>query len=291
MTKKIFDESTLILNDRKSVYHLDLTPEEIAPIIFLVGDPERVPRVSKHFDCVLVKKSKREFFTHTGKIGQTPLSVVSTGIGTDNIDIVINEIDALFNIDLNTRTIREKNTPLRFIRLGTAGGLQENVPIDSLIVSSGAIGMDGLLNHYADIEPSPVIDALLQHLGMGVQHAVKPYYAASDSKLLKQFGNIGLVGLTATNPGFYGPQGRSLRARTSNPDFVNKLSSFEFENQKIVNLEMETAAIYGLSALLGHQAISISVILANRASGSFSTDPNKAVEFMIKRVLESAFLG
>ncbi|MDO8365849.1 MAG: nucleoside phosphorylase, partial [Saprospiraceae bacterium] len=280
--------SELILNPDGSVYHLHLQPEQVAPLIITVGDQDRVPRVSRYFDLIEFKVRKREFVTHTGWLGKTRLSVVSTGIGPDNVDIVLNELDALFNIDLGTRQIKPDLTQLTFIRLGTAGSLQREVPLDSFVASSGAIGMDGLLQYYdaPEQQKHPLLDALNKHCKGHWDFPLAPYYVEGDPGLLDVFTHNFHHGITSTNPGFYGPQGRQLRARVRQPRYLDLLQTFEFQGNKIINLEMETAAIYGLSQLLGHRAMSLSTILANRAEGKFSQNPARSVRLLLETALE-----
>jgi uridine phosphorylase len=281
--------SELILNPDGSIYHLHLLPEQVAPVILTVGDPDRVAEVSKYFDQIEYKVQKREFITHTGRIGNTRLSVISTGIGPDNIDIVLNELDALFNIDLNTRQIKQEPRSLTFIRIGTAGGLQKGIPVDAIVASSGALGMDGLLQYYdaPGFLNLPLLNALINHCRPHWGFPLQPYFVEADAKLLAHFGQHCYSGITATNAGFYGPQGRQLRAPVRAPEYLDYLQSFEFEGRRIVNLEMETSAIYGLSILLGHRALSLSTILANRALGQFSNDPAASVRKLIEFTLEN----
>lgn len=280
--------SELILNPDGSVYHLHLLPEQVAPLILTVGDPDRVEHLSRHFDRIEHRVHKREFVTHTGWLGATRLSVISTGIGPDNIDIVLNELDALFNIDLDTRSLKPAPTVLTFLRIGTAGSLQAAVPVDAFVASSGAFGMDGLLQFYE--APGqwqhPALDALRRHAAGRWAFPLAPYFAPADAGLLQQFSSGFQQGFTATNPGFYGPQGRQLRAPVRMPDYLDMLQNFDYQGEKIINLEMETAAIYGLAQLLGHRALSLSVILANRPSGSFSKQPEAAVDRLIETMLE-----
>ncbi|MEQ1747023.1 MAG: nucleoside phosphorylase [Saprospiraceae bacterium] len=281
-------ESELILNPDGSIYHLNLHPEQVAPVIITVGDQDRVPAVSRHFDRVEHRVQKREFVTHTGWIGKQRLSVLSTGIGPDNVDIVVNELDALFNIDLTTRLPKPLLTSLTLIRLGTAGGLQATVPVDGLVISTGGIGLDGLLQFYQapDQHDHPVVQALRRHFGETWPFPLSPYFAAADSALIKQFSEGFFHGFTATNPGFYGPQGRQLRAPVRLPGYLDWLQRFEHEGERILNLEMETAALFGLSRLLGHRAVSLSAVIANRALGQFSRDTGAAVEKLIRLALE-----
>jgi uridine phosphorylase len=280
--------SELILNKNGSIYHLHLQADEIASTIITVGDPTRVNDVSKHFDRIDCKVKHREFHTHTGWIGKQRLSVISTGIGTDNIDIVLNELDALVNFDLKTREIKPNHTQLRFIRIGTSGSIQHDVPVDSCLISEAAMGLDGLLHFYntATLPFSPELIAFEKHLKGVWDFPAKPYYIGADKLLLKQFSNDCLQGITATNIGFYAPQGRQLRLEQRNLGYLRLLQTFGFEGRKITNLEMETSAIYGLAALLGHQAVSLNAILANRADGTFSKQPKKIVANLILRTLE-----
>lgn len=279
--------SELILNPDGSVYHLHLRPEQAAPLIFLVGDQDRVPKVSRYFDAVEFKVRKREFVTHTGRIGNTRLSVVSTGIGTDNIDIVLNELDALFNIDLESRQMKSQPAALQFIRLGTAGCLQPEVPVDSIVVSSAGLGLDGLLNFYRapELTKHPAIASLRIHFGAAWDFPVRPYFAEASADLLRRWASIGPNGITASNAGFYGPQGRQLRAPVALPEYLDLLQTFSWNGVPVMNLEMETSAIFGLSKILGHQALSLSAILANRPAGTFSKDPDKAVKKLIETAL------
>lgn len=286
-------ESELVLNPDGSIYHLKLHPEQIAPLILTVGDPDRVDRVSRYFDRVEHRLQKREFVTHTGWLGNRRLSVISTGIGADNVDIVLSELDALFNIDLKTRQIKPAPTQLTIIRIGTAGCLQAGIPVDSFVASSSGLGLDGLMQFYkAEAQQQhPVLSALRAHTSGQWDFPVSPYFAEGDTGLLRHFSQNFHTGITATNSGFYGPQGRQLRAPVRLPGYLDLLQTFEFQGNRIVNLEMETAAIYGLAALLGHRAISLSAILANRPAGTFSRDPGKAEQALIETVLEKISSG
>ena len=280
-------ESELIINNRGAVYHLDLRPEELAPTIITVGDPDRVGEVSKHFDSVEIRRNHREFVTHTGYLGKKRISVVSTGIGTDNIDIVLNELDALANIDFVTRTIQPKLTQLTIVRVGTSGSLQGDIPVDSFVASTHGIGVDNLLNFYRqenNDEEMLLVNAFISHTQMGRQYAT-PYIAAAGSSIQKHFVNGFHHGVTVTCPGFYGPQGRVLRLGLTNPDLIDQLTNFRFGNHRITNFEMETSGIYGLGKLLGHQCLSLSAIVANRVEQSFSKDGAAAVEQLIVKTL------
>ena len=276
-------ESELIINSRGAIYHLDLRPEELAPIIFTVGDPDRVSAVSKRFDSIEHKSQHREFVSHTGYIGKKRVTVVSTGIGTDNIDIVLNELDALANIDLTTRTIKPQPTILTIIRMGTSGSLQKDIPVDSFVASTHGLGIDNLLNFYRH-EENDEEKALLQSFSTQTQlhhRLAQPYISAASGSLLKHFVDGYHQGITVTCPGFYGPQGRILRLGLSQPELIDKLTSFSYGPHRITNFEMETAGIYGLGRLLGHHCLSLSAIVANRIAKTFSADGNAVVEKLI----------
>jgi uridine phosphorylase len=280
-------ESELIINERGAVYHLDLRPEELAPNIITVGDPDRVPLVSRHFDSIEIKKQHREFVSHTGTLGKKRITVVSTGIGPDNIDIVLNELDALVNIDFGTRLIRDQVTSLNIIRLGTAGSLQADIPVDSFVVSTHGLGLDNLLNYYR-MEHNELENQLLHSFTTQTQlHAqVSPYISIGSAHLMKHFVEGYHHGITVTCPGFYGPQGRILRLGIRNPQLIDRLTEFKFGQHRIANFEMETSAIYGLGKLLGHHCLSISAIVANRIKKDFSKDGGAAVDKLIRRSLE-----
>ena len=283
-----FEPSELILNKDGSIYHLNLKPEDLAPTVLLVGDPARVPMVSKYFDTLEVSKSKREFITHTGTLQGLRLSVVSTGIGTDNIDIVLNELDALASIDLENRVIRDDPQRLELIRLGTSGSLQADIPVDNLVLSDYAIGLDGLLHYYQSeqIQQADIQLAFLDQTKWSVMKAV-PYVVSADMQLNKRLDSDRVTrGFTATNPGFYAPQGRHLRILPDDPDFLKRITAFRYKDLRITNMEMETAGIFGLAALMGHSAASLNCILANRAGGTFSQQPTQTIDRMIRYALE-----
>lgn len=283
--------SELILNDDGSVYHLNLLPEDIADTIILVGDPDRVPKVSQHFDSIELKKQKRELVTHTGYVGNKRLSVVSTGMSTDNIDIVINELDALVNIDLKERTIKPITKNLNLIRLGTAGALQKHIPLDSFIISTFGIGLDGLANFY-QTEYSATEQQLMQAFTQHFSHetAMQNNYAvAGSAKLINLFANHAnemLPGITVTCPGFYGPQGRTLRAQPKIAHLVEQLQKFNYNHHYVANFEMETAGIYTMGRILEHHCCSISATVANRVTGEFSTQANQTIDRLIRLALE-----
>jgi uridine phosphorylase len=280
-------ESELIINERGAVYHMDTLPDELANTIITVGDPDRVEEVSKRLDLVEVKNKHREFVVHTGYIGSKRISVVGTGIGPDNIDIVFNELDALVNIDFASRTIKKELTSLKIIRLGTSGSLQLHVPVDSYVVSTYGLGVDNLMNFYnfnsGNEKAQQILSAFNTHTK--IDATTKPYINAASIQLLNHFVDGYHHGITVTCPGFYGPQGRVLRLGLSNHDFIHHLTSFQFGNDIITNFEMETAAIYGLGSALGHQCVSISAIVANRIAQQFSADGKKLVDNMIEKAL------
>lgn len=280
--------SELILSGEGRIYHLNIQKENIAPTIILVGDPQRVPLVSAHFDKVEFTAHKREFVTHTGYYQGKRLSVVSTGIGPDNIDIVLNELDALFNIDLERRVPKQEHTPLTFVRLGTSGSLQADIPVDSIVLSAYGLGMDNLLHSYKDspkVREKAMEDAFIAHTQWNMDKGHPCIVQGSEALLEKLYSLEVFKGITATAPGFYGPQGRRLRLIPQDEHLNEKLESYAFNGYKVTNMEMETAAIYGLSKLLGHQALSMNAIIANRPAGTFSADPGKAVEKLIQYAL------
>lgn len=279
--------SELILNPDGSIYHLHLRPEQLADTVITVGDPDRVALLSRYFDAVEHQVQKREFVTATGRIGQTRLSVVSTGIGTDNIDIVLNELDALVNTDFENRKVKEQQRSLRIIRVGTSGALQAEQPIDALLVSEYAVGLDGLLHFYQE-SPQSDCRELAQQLETFAPQALplRPYASKASPALLELFEDLGPRGITLTAPGFYAPQGRNLRGHAQRADFLEQLLHFQWKGRQLTNLEMETAAIYGLAELLGHQAISLNALLANRSTGRFSENPKAIVLQLIERVLD-----
>jgi len=280
--------SELILNADGSIYHLNLRPEDIADTIITVGDPDRVQAVSKYFDTIEVKKGKREFLTHTGTLQGKRLTVISTGIGTDNVDIVLNELDALANIDFQYRSLKDRIKTLDIVRIGTSGAVQVEIPVDSFVISDIAIGLDGLLHFYdsPDILHLEMAKALMAHCDWSEQKP-HPYVVEYDKTLGALLDSNRIrFGITVTNSGFYGPQGRKLRLQPSDAALHHKMTSFTYEGRKITNLEMETSGIYGLSKLLGHRAVSMNCILANRMTEAFSQDPGKAVTELIEYTLQ-----
>lgn len=281
-------ESELIINSRGAVYHLNLTPEELGSTVITVGDPDRVKEVSKHFDSIEVKQQHREFISHTGYVNKKRLTVLSSGIGPDNIDIVINELDALVNIDFNTRKIKDKLTSLNIIRIGTSGSLQADIPVDSFVASTHGLGIDNLLNFYRheqNDEEKLLLQSFVTHTQMHGQMSY-PYVSSAAGSLIKHFGRDFNHGITVTCPGFYGPQGRVLRLGIRNPDLINRLTDFRFGQHRITNFEMETSAIYGLGKLLGHNCLAVNAIVANRVVQEFSKDGKAAVERLIIKFME-----
>ena len=280
--------SEFILNQDGSIYHLNLRPEQIAKTIIVVGDPERVEKITKYFDEVEFVVRKREFHTQTGTYKGKRLTVLSTGIGTDNIDIVMNELDALVNIDFHTRQIKEKKTSLNIVRIGTSGAIQKDIPVDSFVISKMAVGFDSLLHFYQseEVQLEDFNEALADHLQLNSRKS-RPYVVEGDAGLAEVFKAANIIeGFTGSNVGFYAPQGRVLRLPLEDEKLREKVASFSFKNQKITNLEMETSAIYGMAKLLGHKAASLNAIIANRPLGEFTKDGRKTVDSLIKFALE-----
>ena len=284
----MIQSSELILNPDGSVYHLNLKPENIAHDIIFVGDQNRVEKITKNFDSIEFSQQKREFKTQTGIFKGKRITVMSTGIGPDNIDIVMNELDALVNIDLETRKPKESLTSLNIIRIGTSGSLQADIPVDSFVMSTIGLGLDNMLRSYLidEISNSELEDAFVKHTNWDSRKG-KPYAISCSKKLEKIIESDKMFkGITATSGGFYGPQGRVLRLNIQDETLNSKMDNFEFNENRITNLEMETAAIYGLGKLLGHKCLSLNAIIANRASGTFSDNPYKAVDELIAYTLD-----
>ncbi|MBP6215098.1 MAG: nucleoside phosphorylase, partial [Chitinophagaceae bacterium] len=273
-------ESELIINDRGAVYHIDLRPDELGDTVVTVGDPDRVREVSKYFDKIEVKRQHREFISHTGYIGKKRITVLSSGIGPDNIDIVVNELDALVNIDFETREVKKQLKSLNIIRIGTSGSLQADIPVDSFVASTHGLGIDNLLNFYRyeqNDEEQQLIHSFVTHTQIHGQIG-HPYITSGAASLIKHFVKDFYHGITVTCPGFYGPQGRILRLGIRNPELINRLTDFRFGQHRITNFEMETSAIYGLGKLLGHNCLAVNAIVANRIKKEFSKDGKAAVE-------------
>lgn len=281
-------ESELIFNEDGSVYHLKLKPNNISDSIILVGDPQRVELISKHFHSIEFSVSNREFKTVTGVYKNKRISVISTGIGSGNIDIVLNELDSLVNIDFETRNLKPKLTKLNLIRIGTSGAIQKDIPVDSLLISSKAIDIDGFLNNYKINNDHTYnnADNYLNDYKFNNQKLLPLCFNCSES-LFEHFEIISdFSGVTVTCNGFYGSQGRSIRIETSNQNFISEIKKISFSNEKVTNLEMETAIIYGMSKILGHNAISLNAILANRENGTYSLNPNKTINRLILLTLD-----
>lgn len=285
---KTIPSTELIITEEGRIYHLDLKPDEIGQTILLVGDQERVPTISKYFDRIEFKRSKREFVTHTGLINNKRVSVISTGIGCDNIDIVINELDALVNINFEKKSIKRKHTSLEIIRIGTCGALQNEIPVDTFVLSSFGLGFDGLLSFYKPVfeqEEKALQKAFLQQTPWP-NDANIPYFVKGSELLANKIGEGMFIGITATANGFYGPQGRTLRLNTRVPDMNEFLKRFEYKNHKILNFEMETSALYGLSALLGHHSCTVCAVIGNRFTNTFSEDYKQTVAKLVQKVLK-----
>ena len=279
--------SEFIQNQDGSIYHLNLLPQDIATTVITVGDPDRVQAVTKYFDHIEFKKNKREFHTQTGTYKGKRITVISTGIGTDNIDIVFNELDALVNIDFKTREIKQKLTCLDIIRIGTSGAIQPDIPVDSFVVSKAGIGFDSMLHFYdsEDIKDHGFSKALVSELDYSA-HLGIPYVVSCDETLAGIFNEGFLPGITLTNCGFYGPQGRILRLGLQDPGLNEKIATFAYKGGRITNLEMETAGMYGLAKLMGHRSVSLNAIIANRATGEFTGDSKTTVDQLIRKTLD-----
>jgi uridine phosphorylase len=280
--------SELVLNADGSVYHLKLKPEQLADTVIVVGDQGRVEEISVYFESIECKVQNREFVTHTGIFNGKRITALSTGIGTDNIDIVLNELDALVNIDLKTRTIKPEHTSLNIIRIGTSGTLMKDIPVDSIVVSSFGLGFDGLM-HFYKFEENSEERALLKEINIALNlpnELNKPYLVKADDRLFEILSKGFFTGITATASGFYGPQGRKLRLTPAVPDLNERMMNFEHNNLNITNFEMETSALYGLSRLLGHKACTACAIIANRANLEYSKNYKPTMDLLIRAVLE-----
>lgn len=280
--------SELILNPDGSVYHLNLKPEHVANDIIFVGDQNRVEKITQFFDSIEFSTQKREFKTQTGYYKGKRITVMSTGIGPDNIDITMNELDALVNINLQTRQPKEKLTSLNIVRIGTSGSLQEDIPVDSFVMGQYGLGLDNMLRSYVidNITENDMEDAFIKHTNWDLRKG-KPYIIACSKVLEKKFDSQQIhKGITGTAGGFYGPQGRVLRLDIQDPSLNSKMDNFKYNTVRMSNLEMETSAIYGLGKLLGHNCLSLNAIIANRANGTFSEDPYKAVDELIAYTLD-----
>lgn len=279
--------SELILNADGSIYHISLLPEQLARKVILVGDPKRVPVVSKYFDSIEYRGENREIVTHTGYIGNVPLTVMSTGMGPDNIDIVMNELDALVNIDLKTRTVKEQHASLEIIRLGTSGSLQADIPVDSFALGTHGLGMDGLLHFYRHgaVDDAEMAMAFIAQTDWPKAFP-EPYVVKGSGSLAEKIGEGLHHGITITAPGFYGPQGRALRLPPAYPGLNDRITAFRYQGQRIINFEMETSALYALGKMMGHETITVCTVLANRVADTYSKDPKKTITGLVELLLE-----
>jgi len=278
-------ETDLLLNPDGSVYHLNLLPKHISETVIAVGDPSRVYQVSQFFDEVEFEMNKREFITHVGKFNGKKITVISTGIGTDNVEIFFSELDALVNIDLKTRELKPRRKKLRVIRIGTSGALQEDIPVGSFLVSDFAVGLDNVMNFY-DLPMNDEETGLAHDIQKKIGLPFMPYVVKGSESLLKQIGFDMRVGNTVTSPGFYAPQGRTLRAPVRFPNLMEDLNYYHKGDFWLTNFEMETAGYYAMARLLGHEALSVNAILANRIKNKFAKNPNRVIESLIEIVLE-----
>ncbi|MFZ4520139.1 MAG: nucleoside phosphorylase [Bacteroidales bacterium] len=282
-------EPDLIVNADGSVYHICMKPEDLADTVIVVGDPQRVHEISDHFTAIDHRASNREFISQTGYYNGKRITALSTGIGTDNCDIVMHELDALANFDLKTRTQKPSLRSLSIVRIGTSGSIQADVPVNSFGLSTHAMGLDNLLHFYkgsADVIDKEMTAAFMEHASWPVDLST-PYFIKGSDRLINLFRPFSVPGITATAPGFYGPQGRFLRLPLTDPDMIKKLQSFRFREHRIVNFEMETSALYGLGALMGHEMVTICTLIANRATGDYNPDHKMVVNSLIALVLDT----
>lgn len=280
-----YSETDLILNKDGSIYHLSLRPEHISDKIITVGDPSRVHRVSSHFDSIDFEMNKREFITHTGRYKGKKITVISTGMGTDNVEILMTELDALVNIDLVKREPKLKKKKLQIVRIGTSGSIQEDVKLGAHVMSEYAIGMDPMI-HFYNLQMDPFESTISTEIQNSIGLPYTPYCVRGSESLIQKFKDVTTLGNTVTCHGFYAPQGRALRLPIRYPDLLDKLNYFHHEGFWLSNLEMETAGYYALSRLLGHEMISLNAIIANRVKNKFSNDPNKVIDSLIQKVLD-----
>ncbi|MEY2894730.1 MAG: hypothetical protein RIS42_449 [Bacteroidota bacterium] len=282
-----FSPTDLIINPDGSSYHLAIRPDQVTDQIILVGDPERVPKVSQYFDKVDVKIHKREFVSHFGELNGKRIGVISSGIGADNVEIVLNELDALVNIDFETRFTKNSHRSLNLIRLGTSGSIQESISVNTFLISEAAIGFDNLAQFYGFTGPNMLDESGLKQWASSINYPIPLYGAKASTMLLTQFASIPLRGYTLTAPGFYAPQGRTVRMKSILPDFLQDVSAHAYEGHLITNIEMETAAYYAFASSLGHEMISLNAILANRITHEFSADPEGQMRKLIELALDS----
>lgn len=281
-----FSPTDLIINPDGSSYHLNLRPDQIPDTLILVGDPERVPMVSHYFDEVTEKIHKREFVTHLGQLRGKKIGVLSSGIGADNVEIVMNELDALVHIDFQTRLVKTEKRSLQLIRIGTSGSIQSHIPVDSILISTAAIGFDNLAQFYGFDSPMSIADDVLAGWTKNIGYPLPLYAAKASSSLCEQFKNLNAYnGVTLTAPGFYAPQGRRVRLPSIQPDFLQKVAAAKLGDQEITNIEMETAAYYAFAGAMGHEMISLNAILANRITNEFSKDPEGQIRSLIEKAI------
>jgi uridine phosphorylase len=284
----VIKNADLLICEDGSIYHLALQPGQLADTVIIVGDPDRVGLISNHFDTVECKISNREFNTHTGVLKGKRITVLSTGIGTDNIDIVMNELDALANIDLSSRQVKPDHKTLTVIRIGTSGSIQADVPVGSFALSSYGLGLDNLLHYYdngSDTLDLQMSEAFMKHTGWN-ENLSKPYFVKGSEELIRKFEKGTVKGITATAPGFYGPQGRILRLGLADPGLNEKIRSFRYKDERVINFEMETSALYGLGSLLGHRVMTVCALIANRATNETCPDHKALIGKLIDLVLE-----
>lgn len=285
MASKRIAESELIINPNGRIYHLNLSPEMVADTIIVVGDPDRVPKISRHFDKIHHQVTNRELVTHTGEIGGTQLSVISSGMGTDNVELLMTELDALINVDFQSRTINRKLKKLRIVRIGTSGCMQADIPLDALLVSRAALGLDNLMSFYQR-KPSEEVSVIENKMQRLLDLPFRPYFAKGSESLFNLFKDQMHHGVTVTSPGFYAPQGREIRLKPAISGFIEILAKTSTSFGRFTNFEMETAGYYAMAELLGHEMISLNALIANRVTQSFSKDHEKAVESLIQLTLE-----
>lgn len=281
-----FSPTDLIINPDGSSYHLNLRPDQIPDTLILVGDPERVPAVSRYFDEVTEMVHKREFVTHLGVMRGKKIGVLSSGIGADNVEIVMNELDALVNIDFHTRLEKSEKRSLQLIRIGTSGSIQAHIPVDSVLISTAAIGFDNLAQFYGFDSPQSISTDSLAKWTKAIDYPLPLYAAKASAKLVAQFEPLNAYkGVTLTAPGFYAPQGRTIRMHSIRPDFLEKVASAKLDQHEITNIEMETAAYYAFAGSMGHEMISLNAILANRMTNEFSNDPEGQIKSLIEKAI------
>ena len=278
----------LLINPDGSIYHLSLKPEQVAETVILVGDPDRVSEISWYFDRVEYVVKNREFISHTGIFRGKRITALSTGIGTDNIDIVLQELDALVNVDFSRREIHPVHKTLNIIRLGTSGAIQPDIPVNSFGLSTHGMGLDNLLYFYdhSSLDDKEMADAFMEQSGWNISE-VRPYFIKGSERLAKKFTDGVISGITVTAPGFYGPQGRKLRIDLADPAMMTRLQRFSFNGERIINFEMETSALYALGNLLGHNVLTVCALIANRATQSYCVDHKPVIKRLVELVLET----